>query len=231
VTWRATILALAVAVAGCESKGPTGPGGAPPPNAAGLVPLPCGAAHLKAASPLYCLLRRNYVTPQARDVIVKAADLMAKRYPGLAVVYMDASGPDGHKPFQPHLSHGDGREIDLALVYDDLANRPLPRPPTLSGYGAYEPVRLGEHRACGGQKGPSEPDAPADRRWRLDDARTKSLVSIVTADPRVKRVFLEPHLKQRLGLATNEKIHFQGCWAGRHDDHLHVDLRDATRTP
>jgi hypothetical protein len=115
----------------------------PPPNAVGLVPLPCRAAHLRPASPLYCLLKRNYVTPQARDVIVKAADAMALRYPRSVVVYMDASGPDGHRPFAPHLSHGDGREIDLALFYDDLHGHLLPRPPSLSGYGAYEPVKPG----------------------------------------------------------------------------------------
>ncbi len=226
MNWRATLVALAAALAACTPQGPAGPERKSLPNAAGLVPLPCRAAHLKPASPVYCLLKRNFMTPQARDVIVAAADAMAARYPGSAVVYMDASGPDGHRPFAPHLSHGDGREVDLALVYDDLKGRPLPRPPTLSGYGAYEPVKPGEHRACGGQKGPSEADAPPDRRWRLDEVRTKSLVSIVTADPRVRRVFLEPHLKQRLGLAANEKIHFQGCWAGRHDDHLHVDVRD-----
>jgi len=225
VSWRRAILALALALAACTPNTPSGPEVAPPPNAAGLIPLPCRAAHLKPASPVYCLLKRNYVTPQARDVIVKAADAMAARYPGLAVVYMDASGSDGHKPFKPHLSHGDGREVDLALVYDDRDGRLLSRPPSLSGYGAYEPLKPGEQRACVGQKGPSEPDAPADRRWRLDEARTKALVSIVTADPRVRRVFLEPHLKQRLGLATDDKIHFQGCWAGRHDDHLHVDVR------
>jgi len=222
---RAAIVAMSVLLAGCTPRGPAGPEVTPPPNAAGLVPLPCHATHLKPASPLYCLLRRNYVTPQARDVIVKAADAMAMRFPRLAVVYMDASGPDGHRPFKPHLSHGDGREIDLALFYDDRGGQVLARPPTLSGYGAYEPLTSGESRACIGQKGPSEPDAPANRSWRLDEARTKTLVSIITADPRVRRVFLEPHLKQRFGLATNEKIHFQGCWAGRHDDHLHVDVR------
>jgi murein endopeptidase len=218
-------LALALALAACTPKAPPGPEKTPPPNAAGLVPLPCHAAHLKPASFTYCLLKRNYVTPQTRDVIVKAADAMAERYPGAVVIYMDASGPDGRRPFKPHLSHGDGHEVDLALFYTNAAGRPLARPPTLSGYGAYEPVKPGEQRACVGQKGPSEPDAPANRSWRLDEARTKALVTLVTADPRVRRVFLEPHLKQRLGLASDDKIHFQGCWAGRHDDHLHVDVR------
>ena len=219
------IVAIALIPGGCARERSSGPEIAPAPNAAGLTTLPCRAVHLRPASRFYCLLGRHYVTTSTRAVVIKAADTLAATYPGSAVLFMDASGADGHRPFAPHLSHGDGREIDLALFYMDRAGRPLPRPPTLSGYGAYEPPRPGEIRTCKGQKGPIEPDPPASRSWRLDAARTRALVVAVTADPRVRRVFLEPHLKQSLGLTENEKIHFQGCWAARHDDHLHVDFQ------
>lgn len=219
------IVAISLISAGCARETGAGPETPPRPNAAGLTTLPCRAVHLRPASRVYCLLGRHYVTPSTRAVVIRAADTVAARYPGSAVLFMDASGADGHRPFAPHLSHGDGREIDLALFYADRAGHPLDRPPTLSGYGAYEPPRPGETRACKGQKGPTEPDPPAGRPWRLDAARTRALVLAITDDPGVRRVFLEPHLKHSLGLAGDDKVRFQGCWAARHDDHLHVDFR------
>ena len=219
------VVAVALIPVGCARESTSTPESASRPNVAGLTTLPCRAIHLRPASRFYCLLGRHYVTPATRAVVIKAADTVAARYPGSAVLFMDASGADGHRPFAPHLSHGDGREIDLALFYTDRAGRPMPRPPTLSGYGAYEPPRPGETRECKGQKGPKEPDPAANRTWRLDAARTKALVIAITHDPGVRRVFLEPHLKQSLGLADDDKIRFQGCWAARHDDHLHVDFR------
>jgi len=219
------VATLAFIPGGCARETRSGPETAPAPNAAGLTTLPCRAAHLKPAWGYYCRFGRHYVTPSTRAAVIKTADAVAARFPGSAVMFMDASGANGHRPFWPHLSHGDGREIDLALFYTDRAGRPLDRPPTLNGYGAYEPPRPREVRACKGQKGPDEPDPPASRTWRLDAARTRALVVAVTRDPRVRRVFLEPHLKQSLGLAGNDKIHFQGCWVARHDDHLHVDFR------
>ena len=218
----ALTLAVFLSLAACAPKAPDGP---PRPNAAGLVPLPCGLGSLRPFSTGYCIFNRNFVTPQARDVAVQAAAAVAKQYPGLVVHYMDASGPDGHRPFAPHLSHGDGREIDLALFYTGADGHPMFKPPGLTGYRNYEPPRPGDPVMCAGQSGGArDPDPPVSRHWRLDEARTKALVEAVTRDPRVKRVFLEPHLKLRLGLRADGKIHFQGCRAARHDDHLHVDV-------
>lgn len=220
----AVLFAVALlALTGCA---PQGTQTAVKPNAAGLVALPCGLGPLRPFSTGYCYFNRNFVTPQARDVAVKAAAAVASQYPGVVVYYMDASGPDGHKPFAPHLSHGDGREIDLALFYADADGHPLFKPPGLTGYRNYEPPRPGDPVMCVGQKGGArDPDPPAGRHWRLDEARTRALVVAVTSDARVRRVFLEPHLKVRLGLQGDAKIHFQGCHAARHDDHLHVDVQ------
>jgi len=195
------------------------------PNAAGLVRLPCGDAVLRPVNPFYCDHRRNYVTPAALSVMTDASRAMSTRYPGFVLWYMDASGQDGHRPFPPHLSHGDGREVDVALVYDDRGGRPLDRPPTPSGYHANINPRPGDPLPCKGVAGPFRtPDVAGDPPWRLDEARTRTLVQTLTADRRVRRLFLEPHLKLRLGLASDAKVHFQGCWAARHDDHIHVDV-------
>ncbi|MGL5011317.1 MAG: hypothetical protein ACRC6I_15670, partial [Paracoccaceae bacterium] len=64
---------------------------------------------------------------------------------------------------------------------------------------------------------PLWPDRP------LDVPRTAALVTQLTQDSRVAKIFVEPPLATRLSLA-HPKIRFQGCRAARHDDHLHIQL-------
>lgn len=207
-----------------------GQAGSPGPNAAGVVSLPCDSSTpLEPIRPYYCRKDRHFVRPDVRDALLDAARQMDDRYPGAKLRFMDASGPLGEKPFPPHLSHGDGRQIDLALYYTDVAERPLDQFPDTSRHGGFypaEPARPGEPLACpDGRKGAAEkPDPPADRPWRLDEERTKALVQILVADPRVKRILIEPHLERRFGLWGHPKLRFAGCQAARHDDRLHVDF-------
>lgn len=126
----------------------------------------------------------------------------------------------------PHLSHGDGREIDVALFYETLDGAPLPRPPTSSGYYAFEPRRLADPDPCVGRRRPgNNTDPPAARAWRLDEERTRTLIRALLDDTRVRRLLLEPHLKRRLGFANEDRIRFPGCNTLRHDGHIHVDVR------
>ena len=93
------------------------------------------------AHPFYCSRNRVYVTPDARAAMVEAAREMARRFPGTRLIFMDASGPDGIVPFEPHLSHGDGRQVDVSLFYTALDGRPIQGSPPGSrrnGYGNYE---------------------------------------------------------------------------------------------
>ncbi len=229
---RAAALTLLLALTACGQPSVTWQGqpGSTEPNAAGLVTLPCdGSTPLEPVKDYHCRRERHFVTPPVRGALIAAARTMRDRYPGETLRFMDASGPTGRKPFEPHLSHGDGRQIDLALYYTDVAGRPLHRFPDTRRYGGYypaEPPGPGEQIACpGGRKGRAEkPDPPANRPWRLDEARTQLLIETLVADPRVRRVLLEPHLERRLGLWGNPKVRFAGCQAARHDDHLHVDF-------
>lgn len=207
-----------------------GQAGSLEPTPAGLVTLPCdGSTPLEPTRPRYCRYNRHFVTPAVRDALISAARTMADRYPGDVLRFMDASGPDGRKPFPPHISHGDGRQIDLGLYYTDREGRPLRTFPDTSAQGGYwpaEPPGPGETPACPqGRSGRAEkPDPPADRAWRLDEVRTKALLETLIADSRVRRVLIEPHLERRLGLWGHPKLRFAGCQAARHDDHLHVDF-------
>lgn len=227
---RVAAAAALIVLAGCSDHSSEAAHRADPgPNAAGLVTAPChGPAPLRPAAAFFCTKGRNYMTQQARAALIDAAEALNRRYPRTILTFMDASGPDGRKPFKPHLSHGDGRQIDLADFYQSRSGRRLAGPPPASraGYGAFEPPRPGDPLPCRGIDRPNDDrDPPADRIWRLDDERTATLVKILVADPRVRRVFIEPHLKRRFGLSESPKVRFAGCQAARHDDHIHVDFR------
>lgn len=201
------------------------------PSAAGLVPLPCRGGPIQPVSQRYCKDRKHYVTPSTRAALLEAAEALRRRYPGAVVHYMEASWPSGIRPMPPHLSHGDGRQVDLGLFYEDRTGRALARPARpygrhAPGYGAFEPPRREAERACVPDKGHhAKPDPPVSRPWRLDEKRTAELVRQLSADRRVRRIFIEPHLKARLGFSSDPKVRFAGCQVARHDDHIHVDFR------
>jgi hypothetical protein len=160
---------------------------------------------------------------------------MNDQYPGTSIAYLDAGFPflNGF-PLLPHLSHNDGRKLDLAFLYKETsANRILSGvAPTFMGYGSYEePVD-------------NEPDMPSDCEiqgyWQygilgkfiprtgsenitLDTERTKALVYSMANNSAVEKIFIEPHLKIRMGL-NSSKVRFHGCQAVRHDDHIHVQI-------
>ena len=178
----------------------------------GRQPLTCfGAEGLRMQSPLLCVLNRHYVS----DDMMVLADKLGEKFPHVRA--LDANFPfvDGF-PLLPHLSHDDGDKLDLAFVYDGP-------PPSPVGYWAFV-------------DGPSTcPHQPLSLRWdmtwlqglwrdsRVDVPRTTELVNWLTAQPAVGKRFLEPHLVRSGGLSS-PKIRFQGCQAGRHDDHIHIQL-------
>ncbi len=109
----------------------------------GRVPLPVFATQDEPVSPLNlltCALNRHYARPPVRDLLVRTA-----RASGEELHYLDAGFPFRGVPLLPHLSHGDGRKVDLAYAYLDRAGRPADaRAHLFLGYGATEPPRPGE---------------------------------------------------------------------------------------
>ena len=191
----------------------------------GRVPISCiSDGTYKVQSPLYCALNRQYVTPELKRALDDFAGKLNSEFPDTTTLILDANFPfiDGF-PLLPHLSHSDGRKVDLAFYYQDQ-NQYLPeRTRSPIGYFAFE-------------DGPSNcPDNVVTLRWDLDwlqwlwpeygvePKRMRFALELLAADKRIGKVLIEPHLMESLGVDAG-KIRFQGCRAARHDDHIHVQL-------
>ena len=191
----------------------------------GRVALPCTGETLRIQSAIYCALNRHYVVPELSQVLQETAVKAAKERPGTITQVLDANFPflDGF-PLLPHLSHDDGRKADIAFYYQDASRRYLPAATRSAiGYFAFE-------------QGPTDcPSRILSLRWDLDwlqplmrdlppdVARMKTVMRLLSADPRIGKILLEPHQVHSWGV-SHGKVRFQGCRAARHDDHIHVQL-------
>ncbi len=191
----------------------------------GRVPITCNDGHsLEMKSKMFCALNRQYVTPQLKSVLEDLSTTMKQEFPDTKTLVLDANFPfiSGF-PLLPHLSHNDGRKVDLAFFYrDDQGFLPgVTKSPF--GYFAFE-------------QGPTEcPDRMLTLRWdlpwlqklwpdyHLEPRRMSVALHMLGKDQRVGKIFIEPHLKSRFQ-AHSPKIRFQGCRAARHDDHIHIQL-------
>jgi hypothetical protein len=198
----------------------------------GRVPLPCfvtAESPLKPANLGFCLLARNYVRPTVRQVLTRIAGRVAERYPGTRVMYLDGNFPflNGF-PLLPHLSHKDGKKLDLAYFYrNSQSKESLRKTPSPIGYWAYEQPQSHETQPCKWQVGWLRWDfewlQPLFASVEVDPERTGQLLQELIAAPEVQKVLIEPHLKRRLH-AHDAKVRFQGCHAARHDDHIHFQI-------
>lgn len=202
----------------------------------GRVAIPCAnVPTTQIRTPLlYCALLRNFVAPDVRDHGDALAQAVDDAFPGSVTLALDGGFPFWDAfPMLPHLSHANGRRLDLAFFYADPSGRYRPghlRSPI--GYGAFERPGPGASTPCAGR---------ADRltlRWDwtwlqpavsdavLEPERTgfalRWLARTRPKDGRV-RLFIEPHLAERFQ-ASGPAIGFQGCRAARHDDHVHMHL-------
>ncbi|MEJ2814303.1 hypothetical protein [Caulobacter sp. CCG-8] len=201
----------------------------------GRVRLSCVAGPGRpyaAVNPGLCVLNRNYATPETDALVAALATHMADRYPGTITRFLDAGFPffDGF-PLMPHLSHRDGRKVDLAYYYREAdGRRVLDGAAGPIGYWAYEAPGADEARPCAHAKQPN-------LRWdfaalqsrvtrRADPERMSAALAWLTTEGRahgLRKVLIEPHLKQRWAPGV-DMVRFQGCRAARHDDHLHLEL-------
>lgn len=199
----------------------------------GRVPLPLTGDNLRPANLWTCLLNRHYVVPQLKEATSNVAEQLATEFPGTTLQYLDAGFPFGDGfPLLPHLSHDDGRKVDLSFHYRNLADGPPTDDlPSWIGYGVCEDPRPGDRdraadcRAAGHwQHDLLSRIVPqgAKKRLSLDVARTRRMIALFSTQPFVRKIFIEPHLVSRMNL-DSKKIRFHGCQAVRHDDHVHVE--------
>ena len=201
----------------------------------GRVPLPiAGDATLKPLSAITWIFNRHYVKPALKDIAMGTASKLSKRYPGTVLYYLDANFPfiDGFALW-PHLSHNDGKKLDLAFCYLTAIDRSRTnKKPSMIGYGVFvDPVRgeADQPSNCKQlgfwQYGFMEYLVPQGKKedFVLDKERTKTMIRLFSDNKQVKKIFIEPHLKTRMGL-VHDKIRYHGCHAVRHDDHIHIQI-------
>lgn len=204
----------------------------------GRQSLPVNKKQNHTLQPLHAstyLLNRQYVTPQMYHTITEVSSKMEIIFPGTVVAYLDASFPfvKGF-PLFPHLSHNDGKKLDLAFLYKSEDNIRLNKTaPSPIGYGSMEGPRTGEENypeICREKNGIMYNFL--DREFlrtkeglKVDEERTKALIRLLNDHPSVTKIFLEPHLVHRWGLSNLHKIRFHGCHAVRHDDHIHFQVK------
>lgn len=205
------------------------------PNTAplnGRRPLPVfGNAYLGPQNYFTVMANRHYVRSELYDLMITQSEQFASGKE-LKIKYLDANFPflNGF-PLIPHLSHNDGKKLDIAFRYKDkVSGEPSNNTTSLLGYGIYEGPEAGEF---------DQTAACKEKHWQyditrflgvrtdghslvFDEAETKRMVEQFVI-PEIQKMFIEPHLKDRLNL-TSDKIRFHGCHAVRHDDHLHIQI-------
>lgn len=194
------------------------------------VPLPVrrkGA--LQPKSIFFCLCNRHYIKRSLLKEIKRVASVMNERFPNTITYYLDVSFPFSNQfPLFPHMGHRKGTCVDLSYYYINKSNgRPI-EPPSPFGYWIYESPRLGEVR-------PPKHLPRLNLRWnfkwfqpknppyRVDEAKMKTIIELLSSSPYVNKLLIETHLKHRWAI-ENPLVRFQGYRSARHDDHLHIQF-------
>ena len=178
------------------------------------------------------LLNRNYVVPKMNTLLKKTTYEL--RNSPIEIKYLDANFPFIDKfPLLPHLSHKDGKKLDLSLVYETSEKKITNKKKSISGYGVFERPLTTEYDqiAVCKKKGYFQYDYPKYLTFgQINDeltfsiTGTKTLINALLKNAEMGKILIEPHLKHRLQL-TNNKIRYHGCHAVRHDDHIHIQIK------
>jgi hypothetical protein len=203
----------------------------------GRVPLPYFSknATLQPANFLTVVLNRHYVHPILKELTEKISTKINNKHPGTQLSYLDANFPFWNGfPLLPHISHNDGKKIDLNFLYKhQKTGNFIDERLTFTGYGFCEKPREGEL---------NQPAICQKRGYwqynllekfvnksrypyvQFDEARNRALLQIIALEKKTGKILIEPHLKKRLRLTSYKKVRYHGCHAVRHDDHIHLQL-------
>lgn len=205
----------------------------------GRVPLPWNSSAeipLKPANWLTCVFNRHYVKPDLLELIQDIAKTINKdEQRHTELIYLDANFPFiDNFPLLPHKSHDDGEKLDIAfLLQHKTTEERLNDRVSFTGYGVCILPEGGETDmpAKCAEKGYFQysllqyiSSQAILEDYELDKKANKRLLLKLLKHPKLGKIFIEPHLKERLGLGKWKKIRFHGCGAVRHDDHIHLQL-------
>jgi len=201
------------------------------------VPMPVFSkktTHIAPHRLFTVIAHRHYVKPEMKAMLLDVSEEMSAEFPGITIRYLDANFPL-FKEFrmQPHLRHHNGKKLDVAFIWKKNNGRYTNVYWSILGYGFSAKPNSNETsypEICAEQGkwqyNIMEKLVP-DQHWRkLEFAipENRALVKKIARHRSTRKIFIEPHLKERLGLSAHDNIRFHGCWAVRHDDHLHIDL-------
>jgi len=188
--------------------------------------------NIKPASFLTNILNRNYIVPELNILLRKVSGQL--KGTGIEIRYLDANLPfiKGF-PLWPHLSHNDGKKIDISFVYEDELNVVKNKSKSISGYGVFEKPfenEMNQTKICKRNGNPFYDFSryltfgTKNKNLKFSIEGNRLLLNVLVDQPQTSKIFIEPHLKQRLKL-TSQKIRFHGCKSVRHDDHIHLQIR------
>jgi len=180
------------------------------------------------------LANRDYVVPEMNTVLANVSIKLSKAHPGAEIHCLDANFPffSGF-PLLPHLSHNDGKKLDISLLYEDTKGTIINDKPSISGYGVFvnpKPDEYDQISVCK-DKGYWQYDFPkyltlgaVDSDLNFSEKGTKTVIQLLKQELSVSKIFIEPHLRERMQI-KHPKVRYHGCRAVRHDDHIHVQIR------
>ena len=158
---------------------------------------------IESQSIFYSLANRNYVRPEMNVLLADIASEFNKKHPKAKIFYLDANFPFLNKfPLLPHLSHNDGKKLDISLIYETdgiITNKK----PSVSGYGVFEgpkPKEYNQIKKCK-STGSWQYDiqkymtfGSINKDILFSEKGTKSLMNAILKQPAIGKVFIEPHL-------------------------------------
>lgn len=186
---------------------------------------------IKPTSVVTRVLNRNYVVPEMNALLARTSRTL--RGSGVEIRYLDANFPfvNGF-PLLPHLSHNDGRKLDLSLVYQSPDGQLSNAKVSNSGYGVFaEPTKTewNQTKECK-SKGYWYYDytkyltlGEKNQELEYSNRYTRILLKALLKNKNLQKILIEPHLRSRLNIADS-RIRFHGCHAVRHDDHIHIQI-------
>jgi len=190
-------------------------------------------SNISATNYMTIVLNRNYVKPELNNLLREVSEDLIKQDSNIVISYLDANFPfiNGF-PLLPHLSHNDGKKIDLSLMYISENGELSNLKKSISGYGVFVNSNQDEFNQTNfcKENGYFQYDFPKyltfgqiNKELVFSEKDTKSLVNCILKKSKLGKLFIEPHLKSRLKL-NHPKVRFHGCGAVRHDDHIHIQL-------